>query len=209
MTPQGKYINIEFNDESLANNCLISARSNCKSGSMLDEKCIKKLSDCLPKGHHNCINGESCYGIYKCDNNLMYWNKNLGKMPLCSSIFNKPSSTIEMFAQTYPKSPQTPPPTSNRTSIKDLHPTESIGVYSNNNTAKATSNIKKFIAVVLIVGIGSLVYSSIIYTLTDHLLGEYVDLFNSTGHPKSITILLHSVVFMILIYIVLLICKWH
>lgn len=64
-------------------------------------------------------------------------------------------------------------------------------------------HITKFFIISLIVFFGSFMYSSFMYTLSDRIFSKYdIQLFSVKGEPSFVIIVIHSLIFFILIYLI-------
>ena len=126
-------------------------------------------------------------------------------------------SHIEMFAKSYPKGsagrPVTLPPLSMRTPLQDVvseeafHPKQAIPKQAMTDSAK--EGTKKFLAIFLITILGALLFSTFAYTMSDHVFGKMgMQLFDENGSPSTTIIVIHSIIFLMLIYFVLGTLKW-
>lgn len=71
-------------------------------------------------------------------------------------------------------------------------------------SSQAKDGLRKFLCILLIVFVGSLLYSSIAYTLSHNLTTRLgFDLFDDTGSPSSAIIVIHSLVFIGFVYLVI------
>jgi hypothetical protein len=69
---------------------------------------------------------------------------------------------------------------------------------------EAKDSSKKFLAVLLITILGAFLYSSFAYTVSDSIARKLgMEFFNDHGSPGPVIVSIHSVIFMILIYLIL------
>ncbi len=67
---------------------------------------------------------------------------------------------------------------------------------------------KKLLVTLFIAAVGAFLYSAFAYTFTDHITsGLELSLFNTHGQPSVTVIILHTIIFSVLIYIILTITK--
>ena len=121
-------------------------------------------------------------------------------------------NNLELFAQSYPKAPARSPmrrasPT--RTPLGDVVSPTSQDRPRQSMSPADKSSTKKFLAIFLITILGAIVYSAFMYTLSDKITsGLNLNFFAETGQPGAVIMLIHSLIFLVLIYIILNTIKW-
>lgn len=115
---------------------------------------------------------------------------------------------MESFAGNYPTSSQQPKKAV-RTPLNEILsrelPPEKYYSYSSPPSHKDNSKSKKLFVIIAIGLLGCFIYSAYAYTISDHIFGTInVELFDPNhGQPNLIIQIIHTVIFMILIWLVL------
>ena len=118
--------------------------------------------------------------------------------------------TVELFASTYPKNSNLKSNMSMRTPLENV-----MGIREEfmkrevKMSDSSKQGVKKFFVILLIVFVGAFLYSSFAYTGTDFIFSKFgMEFFTETGQPSVAIIVIHSLIFLGLIYIILSQLKW-
>lgn len=76
-------------------------------------------------------------------------------------------------------------------------------------SSSAKNGIRKFLAILLIVFVGAFLFSSFSYTISDTIFSKFgVQFFAEGGHPSMMIIVIHSLIFLLLIYLIVSVLSW-
>jgi hypothetical protein len=76
-------------------------------------------------------------------------------------------------------------------------------------SSSVKNGLRKFLAILLIVFLGAFLFSSFSYTVSDTIFSKFgVQLFTSDGHPTTMVIVIHSLIFLALIYVITSVLSW-
>jgi hypothetical protein len=112
----------------------------------------------------------------------------------------------EMFAQSYPKKSDGNNKPIDRTSLHDLMSRKTIKPTNSTNTTSSTSNsgVKKFLTYLLIAIVSAIIFSSASYTLSDGVANRMgMEMFDGKGQPGLAIMTIHTLILLILIYIII------
>jgi len=128
------------------------------------------------------------------------------------ALFNPPAPLQTHHYAGSPQSFKPQPRPQQRTPIQDV-----VEGYKSSDTPKAanvkassmTNKMKKFLAILLIVFIGAFLFSSFSYTISDTIFSKFgLQFFAEGGNPGMVIIVIHSLIFLALVYLTTSVFSW-
>jgi hypothetical protein len=124
------------------------------------------------------------------------------------ALFDPP---VPLQSHHYAGNPQRSKP-QQRTPIQDVvegYKSSSMSQASNVKVSSITNGMRKFLAILLIVFLGAFLFSSFSYTISDTIFSKFgLQFFAEGGNPGMVIIVIHSLIFLALVYLITSVFSW-